>query len=128
LTELKEQEVLLQEINSTINQNAGLTTEGKKLNKNKAAINDYHVVGEADENVLNQYRTVKTVDEIKKNVTSENKGDGVFLMDSLKTYEGLDVTESMDSLAVVLVQAIQSNDVQLLDYCFENEVNLLMSY
>jgi len=92
LTELKEQEVLLQEINSTINQNAGITTEGgKTLNKNKAAINDYHVVGEADENVLNQYRTLKTVDEIKKNATtSETKGDGVFLMDSLKSYEGGD--------------------------------------
>lgn len=27
----------------------------------------------------------------------------------------------MDSLAVVLAQALQNNDAQLLDYCFENE-------
>ena len=32
----------------------------------------------------------------------------------------------MDSLAVVLVQALQNNDIQLLDYCFDNEVDILL--
>lgn len=30
----------------------------------------------------------------------------------------------MDSLAVVLVQALQNNDKQLLEYCFDNDVNI----
>ena len=71
--------------------------------------------------MLNQYRGIKGIDEIKKREAPKGKGDGVFLMDSLRTQEG-EAIGSMDSLAVVLVQAIQSNDVQLLDYCFENEV------
>ena len=32
----------------------------------------------------------------------------------------------MDSLAVVLAQALQNNDIQLLDYCFDNEVDMLL--
>jgi len=74
---------------------------------------------------------VQVVEEPKKRSATPQKRTPVaavveefFLLDHLKINEGTSAqAESKDALSAVLTQALQNNDVQLFDACFENEDN-----
>lgn len=84
-TELKDQETIIQKINGFINEGVQPSTaSGKKSKKGKN--NEAHVVGEIDEDIMNQYKGIKGASERK---ASQNKPDqGFLLLDSLKAHDG----------------------------------------